>query len=939
MRTFRVRVIYLSLALLTFFAVFAATAGAREALATRTQAVRETIAANPPLNRSITVTSTWNDVQGALASSAPVGPPPTVDPTTILSIASELRSDFDQPPVALGPASADLSLMSTPLEDVLDNLPGTGQTPVKVEITEREPFPEHMRLVSGHYPVATPIPSPPTSAGKPVTGKKSGKKAKKAPVQKPTLEVAVSAKTAARFGLHAGSKFVIVGPEQASTGKITDITVIVSGIVAPMQLTSPFWAVDPAVVAPGLQHPPGGGEPFWAGAVMVGPGETSELEHYFATGNLQMEWVFPLDVDAITGQEVQPLSAALDTLTTQVPNLNGILAPVAPTLITSTSLLYALDQFIQTAQSVDTLLWLLYVSLTVTGLAVLALAARMVAMRRSPELAVIRARGASLRQIALGTAIGAALVCVPAAVIGVALAILVVPGAGSVQGAGSAGGWWPPIAVLLVAVCGPALIAAWQHRLPKQGITDRRQIRAKTRLIVEGMLIAASLAGIVVFRNQGNQAGSGVNLYTSAAPVLIAVPVVIVVLRLYPLALRGLLRLSARTRGAPAFLGLARASRTALTPALPAFALVLALTVAAFAGMVRDAVINGEIASSWQTTGADATVTPAPDLIIPPAAAREIAAVPGVTHAAGIWNEFWGTPSDAQLNVIAVDPASYAALAASSQGYSPVQAGLLAVPSRAGAAQPVLASPQALAELGHGVVALSTINAVVAPLKVQVAGVISSTPALPAGGACVIVPIAAIKSTATPPVPTPFNEMLLNGSGIDQKRLASVVSHTLFGGTLTVRSQVLSGLTNGPLQHGAFTLFTLAVGTAAILGLAVMLLELALGASERDSTLARLATMGLGEGQRAWVVALEVLPAVVSAAIAAWACAVALPRALAPDIDLSVFTGTTNSAPLVANVAAVAVPIFGLALVAVVSLGIEIRWGRRRGAASLRVGE
>ena len=126
------------------------------------------------------------------------------------------------------------------------------------------------------------------------------------------------------------------------------------------------------------------------------------------------------------------------------------------------------------------------------------------------------------------------------------------------------------------------------------------------------MLIAAAVAGLVVFRNQGAQAGSGVNLYTSSAPVLVAIPVVIIVLRLYPLVLGGLLRVSTRTAGAPAFLGLARASRTALTPALPAFALVLALTVAAFAGMVADAVTNGEVAASWQTAGADATVTPAP---------------------------------------------------------------------------------------------------------------------------------------------------------------------------------------------------------------------------------------------------------------------------------------------------------------------------------------
>ena len=152
---------------------------------------------------------------------------------------------------------------------------------------------------------------------------------------------------------------------------------------------------------------------------------------------------------------------------------------------------------------------------------------------------MIRARGASLRQIFLGTAAGAALVCVPAAVLAVALSVLAVPGAGSVQGAAGAGGWWPPIAVLVVGVCGPALIAAWQHRLPKRGITDRRQVRARRRLVVEVMLIAAAVAGIVVFRNQGNQAGSGVNFYTSSAPLLVAIPVVIVVLRLYPLALRG----------------------------------------------------------------------------------------------------------------------------------------------------------------------------------------------------------------------------------------------------------------------------------------------------------------------------------------------------------------------------------------------------------------
>ena len=105
--------------------------------------------------------------------------------------------------------------------------------------------------------------------------------------------------------------------------------------------------------------------------------------------------------------------------------------------------------------------------------------------------------------------------------------------------------------------------------------------------------------------------------------------------------------------------------------------------------------------------------------------------VPGVTHATAVWNALWETPAGAQLNVLAVDPASYAALVAGSAGYPQVQARQLAVPGRAGAPQPVLASPQAVADLGHGVVSLTTNQGVVAPVRVRVAGVVSSTPGLP----------------------------------------------------------------------------------------------------------------------------------------------------------------------------------------------------------------
>jgi putative ABC transport system permease protein len=933
-RRYRPRGLYIWLALLTLCAVFAATAGAREALASRTQAVRQTLAATTPSTRTITVAAAWNDVQGALSSANETNALTSiVPPDTIDGIAGQLRADFNRTPIRLTPASTDWSSITTPLKLLDGDLPGTGGTPVKIEVTERQPFGPQMRVVSGHLPAATPI--PPAVTGNAQPGRKS---------PPATLQVAMTKQTAATFGLHPGSKFVITGPELPSTGLPTPITVIVTGIVVPLEPDSSFWGIDPAILAADLQGPPT--KQYWAGGTIVGPDEADELQAYFSTRDLQMEWVLPVDVSSVDGQQVQPLSDALTKISTQVPTLSGQFQPVSPSLSTSSGLVFSLGTFIATAQSVDALLWLLYVSLTIAGLAVLLLAARMVAMRRSGEITVVRARGASLRQIAIGTGRDAALLCVPAAVIAVVLAILVVPGAGSAQGAGSAGGWYPPIAVLVVAVLGPALIAAWQHRLPRHRTGAPRRQRAGTRLVIEAALVAASVAGIIAFRDQGVQAGSGVNLYTSSAPILIAIPAVIVVLRLYPLVLRGLLRATARTSRAPAFLGLARASRTALTPALPAFALVLALTVAAFAGMVRDAVIDGEVAASWQTAGADATVSPSYTgltLTISPATARAIAAVPGVTHSAEVVNEIWSTPAGSQLNVLAVDPASYAQFVANTQDFPQVQPGLLATPAKAGAPQPVLVSPQAAALLGApgqgtGAVTLSTSQASLRAVQVRVAGVLSSTPALPGGSAFVIMPLAVIKSTINPPEPTPVNEMLLTGGSIDRTRLNAVAQRKLPGVVVTYRSDVLSELTNGPLQHGAFTLFTLAVVVAAILGLAVMLLELALGASEREATLARLATMGLGERQRAWVVALEVLPAVIAAAVAAWACALTLPRVLAPDIDLSVFTGSSVTVKLAADVASFAVPLLGLAVLAAVALGIEIRSGRRRGAASLRIG-
>ena len=211
----------------------------------------------------------------------------------------------------------------------------------------------------------------------------------------------------------------------------------------------------------------------------------------------------------------------------------------------------------------------------------------------------------------------------------------------------------------------------------------------------------------------------------------------------------------------------------------------------------------------------------------------------------------------------------------------------------------------------------------------RVAGQLQSTPALPAGGAFIVLPQSAIGSVRA------VNLMLLDGPSINMARLRAAAKATTANAELPIstRSAALQQLSGAPLQQGTFLLFTLAIGYAIALALAVLLLELALGAPDREVILARLATMGLPERRRGLLAAVEVLPAIAAAAVAAIACAIALPQVVAPALNLSVFTESQVPVPLRPDVASFAVPLAGLALVTIIALGYEIRSRRRRGVA------
>jgi putative ABC transport system permease protein len=450
--------------------------------------------------------------------------------------------------------------------------------------------------------------------------------------------------------------------------------------------------------------------------------------------------------------------------------------------------------------------------------------------------------------------------------------------------------------------------------------------------VAEVTACAACVAGLVVLRGQGVPAGGQVNLLLMLAPVLVAVPVVLIMLRLYPLAVRGLLRLSARGTGATGFVALSAAARSSLTGVLPAFALVLALSLATFAGMVSAGIARGETAAAWHITGADAAIQPGPtDGPVTPGELRSIAAVRGVTHATAVWNTTWVTPFGQAVTVVAVDPVSYAAVTATTP-YPPLALASLSGGGRAlasGGAVPVLASPAAAAVLGHGATQLATLTPA-GPFSVRVAGILSSTPALPGGGAFVVMPQLTLPGPAGVPAP---NLVLVSGSAIDDNQLTALVNRIIPGSTITYRSAVLNSLTNSPLPHGAALIVAFTLAEAAVLGLLIVILGLALGSAERELTLARLTVMG-HERETSLVMA-EAMPAVLTAVVAGAVCAVVLPHLIGSSIDLSAFTGAGAPVLFQPDVTALVLPAAGVVVLALAALATEARTLRHRGIAGI----
>jgi putative ABC transport system permease protein len=883
--------------LLVFVSVLASLAIPRESTDLRIGALRQMVAAAPLSDRYVLGTIDLTNTFGQQLA------------PEIATLGARLRRQLtaDGLPIASDPPA--WSGLTSGYAPVTGASQAAGRAKPQFEMTYRSALARYSHVVAGRLPSAA-------------TGH---------------LEGVVTTSTAARFGLRPGS--------QLTMGQVQ---LVITGIIRPVRPGSEFWTEDPAAARPALIQRTTSQPAHWAGAVFIGAGALPAVETSLNTSEMLLVWEFPAALGRLTADQVNEVSRGIGGLVSSGFVISGgsklpagdqtcptVCPNTAPPVIMAvdSQIPAVLTPFVTADNAVTPVLGLLYISLAVLGAVVVLLGARLVAQRRAEEFTLMRARGAALRQLAWLVLRPSAVIAAVAGVAAAALAIALTPGHSNRLG------WWLAGVTIAVTLVGPVLISVLPQRVatpvtgrPAGRVSARR--RAARRIVLEVALVAASIGGLVVLRNQGLSAGT-VALFPSAAPVLVAIPVAVIVLRLYPPAARELARIAGRSRGVAAFVGLARATRTPPGAALPAFALVLVLSMVAFPAMISASVTRGQVAQSWRQVGADAVIAAPSGQDIPPALQHQIASMPGVSSTAtGVVYGGTLTAIGQEVTAVFVNPAQYAAVIDQRPGARfPVAALSGTAPSGTGATMPALATAAAAQLIGATSTQLSLTAQNTIPIRV--AGRIGGVPSI-GTDTVLVLPLRALGAA---PYPAP-GLMLVDGSGLDGARLSADVRRELPGGSVTLRGPALAAITEAPVPRAAQAALTQGIAAAAGFGALVLLLSLVLSARTRDMTLSRLATMGLRRWQAQLLLAAETLPPVVAAAVGGIACAWLLVPLVGPSVNLAAFTQVGPGVAVVPAPFPLVASAIGLVLAALLVLAAQAVVTYRRGSTrALRIAD
>ncbi|PIM72597.1 hypothetical protein CTU88_10670 [Streptomyces sp. JV178] len=788
--------------------------------------------------------------------------------------------------------------------------------PAQVVLAAQQDLASHSRLSAGRLPRTT---------GEPVTAATE------------SVEAAVTADTARTLNIKVGSVIRVPGSGRGP------LAVRITGIVVPRSPDGAYWSALPVLRTPALSRQPGSqlSEVFWLGGLLLAPDAGPAL--LGTPGRPDRYWNVAPDVATLRGHDLDRLASAVANLESG-PGVQRLRVAVDDELEAQTNLDEVLADHARLRSGIEPLLVLAAVGTGSLAVIVLAMAGGVAADRRRAELALLRARGASLPGLAARLLAETAAMAVPAGALGLTAALLLLPDARTAPAVTAA------LAVTLLACLALPLRAVAAHRTVRMH-DDREDLTAtrpsRRRTVVEATVLVIAAGAVAALRRQG----SGSTGLVAAAPLLTGVVAALLLARLHPLPLRALSKAAARLRGLVIPLSLAQVARAPGFAVLPLLALLSALTTAAFGGSVLAGVTAARDQAALLDVGADGRVETTTGRL-PKALPDRVRGLPGVRDvtAASVTREAKPQQSGQPVPLAGVDPAAYARLshhtglgsfdAASLRSEGEADAKGRGEGEKAGAGGgadrplPALASPRVAEEYGTDpyVVLLPDGTSV----TVQVVLVREHTPAV-IGDDFLIVDRAALPRAAAH-----ATTLLLTGDSLNGRALRSAADGT--GASVRLRAEERARHVDSPLQSGAERLYVVAVAAGAGYAVLALLLTVLRTAPERRALLARLRTMGMSRSQGRRLLILMALPQAFLAAAGGVLTGWAGIHLLSPGIDLATIALASPSglegAALRTDPLSLAVPALTVLLLAVGVPAAQAWWTGRRGSVSeLRLGD
>ncbi|WP_328840556.1 ABC transporter permease [Streptomyces europaeiscabiei] len=808
-------------------------------------------------------------------------------------------------PLVPDPAQSSYGVRTTVALEASDPwLPRPAGLPAQLVLAAQQDLASHARLSAGRLPRTT---------GAPVTAGTA------------QVEAAVTQDTARTLDIRVGSVIHVPGSAHGT------LAVRVTGIVVPRAPEGAYWSALPVLRTPTLSRRPDllPTDVHWLGGLLLAPDAGPAL--LGTPGRPHRYWHVAPDVATLRGHDLDRLASAVAALESG-PGVQRLRAVVDESLEAQTNLDEVLADHARLRSGIDPLLLLAAVGTGSLAVIVLAMAGGVAAGRRHSELALLRARGASLPGLAVRMLAETAVVAVPAGALGLTAALLVLPGARTAPALAAA------LAVTLLACGALPLRVVVAHRTVRmhdgrEDLTAARPSRRRT--VAELTVLVIASGAIAALRRQG----SGSTGLVATAPLLTGVVAALLLARLHPVPLRALSKATARMRGLVIPLSLAHVARAPGFAVLPLLALLSALTTAAFGGSVLAGVTAARDRAALLEVGADGRIESITGEL-PRALPDRVRRLPGVRDMTEASVTYDAKPEQGSQPVplAGVDADAYALLS-HHMGLGPFEAASLRQTDAGTTGStdrplPALASPRVADEYGTGPYSVLLPDGT--SVTVRIVLVRDRTPAV-FGDDFLIVDRAGLPRGAAR-----TTTLLLTGDALNGRALRSVAKGT--AASVRLRTEERTRHVDSPLQSGAERLYGVAVAAGAGYAILALVLTVLRTAPERSALLARLRTMGMTRSQGRRLLILTALPQAFLATAGGMLTGWIGIHLLSPGVDLTTIALASPSAlegaALRTDPLSLAVPALTVLLLAVGVPAGQAWWTSRRGSVrELRLGD